>query len=341
VYPMSQKEIKVGIAGLGRIGRLHAEIFNYHVDGAKLVSVMDVVENLAKNVADKLKVKWFTNYSTFLKDPELDAVVIATPTFLHKDMIIQAVEEGKHVFTEKPLTVTVSEAKEVIKAAEKAGVKLQVGYMRRFDYAYTNAKEKIEKGEIGKPLMFIGIARDPGAPPGWAADPSKSGGIFLDMLSHDFDMARWLMNSEVTQVYVNGGAYLYEEIKNKGDLDVVSINFVFSNNSLGVIHGSRKSVFGYDLRTEIMGSDGTIYVGALYDPFIASGVKTGLIYTGIQWFQKRFYDAYVEEDSHFIKSILSDETPLITGIDGLRAVQIAEACWKSFREGKPVKVELD
>lgn len=337
---MSKRNVGVGVAGLGRIGRLHAEIFSYNVKGANLVAVMDVVEDLARSVADKLNVKWYVDYSKLLKDPNVEAVVIATPTFLHKDMIIQALEAGKHVFSEKPLTTTVEEAKEVVRCVEKAGVKLQVGYMRRFDYAYRDAKERISKGEIGRPLLFLGIARDPGAPPGWAADPSKSGGIFLDMLSHDFDMARWLIGSEVTQVHVIGGAFLYDEIMEKGDLDVVSINFKFENKCLGMIHGSRKSVFGYDLRTEVMGSDGTIYVGAIYDPFMALGTKTGVRYGGIQWFQKRFYDAYVEEDNWFIRSIIEDKRPLVTEIDGLRVVQIAEACWRSFKEGRPVDVEL-
>jgi len=333
-------EIGIGVVGLGRIGRIHAEIFAYRVEGAKLVALMDVVEELAKSTANKFKVKWYTDYQKLLSDPEIDAVVIATPTFLHKDMIVQAAEYGKHIFVEKPLTVTVDEAKAALQAVSKAGVKMQVGYMRRFDYAYKSAKERIGKGEIGEPLVFVGIARDPGAPPGWAAEPGKSGGIFLDMLSHDFDMARWLMSAEVKEVYVLGGAYLYEEIKEKGDLDVVTINIKFDNKAIGIIHGSRKSVFGYDLRTEVMGTEGTLYVGTLQDPMFAQGKSEGLVYKGVQWFWKRFYDAYVEEDQSFISAVREDKEPLVTGIDGLRAVEIAEACWRSYREKKPVEVSL-
>ena len=339
------KKVGIIVVGLGRIGRLHAEVFRTKVENAKLIAVVDVNENVARSVAESLGVKYYTDYEKALKDPEVNAVCICTPTFLHKDMVIAAAEEGKHIFCEKPLTVTSDEAKECINKARKAGVKLQVAYMRRFDYAYKQAKEKIEKGEIGEPIIFISIARDPAPPPGWAADPSKSGGIFLDMLSHDFDMARYLIASEVKEVFVQGGNYLkgpgYDELKQKGDLDVVSIQFKFENGVLGYIHGSRKSAFGYDLRTEVLGTEGTVYVGCTADTMFSIGTKAGLTYYGIAWFMKRFYDAYVEEDKHFINCIIEDKEPMVSGIDGLRAVQIAEACWKSYREGKPVEVAYD
>lgn len=333
---------KVGIAvvGLGRIGRLHAEILRFKVEGAELVAVGDVLEEIAKSVASRLGVKYYLSYDELLKDDAIEAVAIATPTFLHKDMIIKAAEAGKHIFVEKPLTVTSEEAKEVIQAVRKAGVKLQVGYNRRFDYAFRKAKKAIEEGKLGKLIAFLSVARDPGAPPGWAADPKKSGGIFLDMLSHDFDMARWLMNAEVTEVYVVGGNYIHEEIKEKGDLDVVTINFKFSNGAQGMIHGTRKFPYGYELRTEVFGTEGVVYIGDNKDNMYSIGVKEGLIYHGAPWFERRFYDAYVEELKHFIDVIVNDKEPLVTGVDGLRATQIAEACWKSFKEGKPAKVEL-
>ena len=332
------KKLGFGVVGLGRIGRIHAEIIKFKIDEAKLVAVCDISKELATSVAGKFGVKAFTNYDEMLKDPEIDAVVIATPTFLHKDMIIKALENKKHVFVEKPITVTSSEAKEVVAAVRRYSMKLQVGYMRRFDYAYKNAKKIIDEGKIGKPITFISIARDPGAPPGWAADPKLSGGIFLDMLSHDFDMARWLMSSEVVEVYVIGGNYIYEEIKAKGDLDVVSINFKFSSGAQGIIHGSRKSAFGYDLRTEVLGTEGTVYVGSNIDNMFSCGLKEGIMYQGIPWFERRFYDAYVEELKHFINAVLKDEEPLITAEDGLKVVQIAEACWKSVKEGKPISI---
>ena len=333
--------IGVGLVGLGRIGRLHAEIIKYRLENAELVAVSDVVEEIARSVGDKLKVKWYTDYDKMLEDERVDAVVISVPTFLHKDMILEAVKRNKHVFVEKPMTVTVDEAKEVLNAVRKYNVKLQVGYNRRFDYAYRNAKKYIVEGRIGKPIAYLAVARDPSAPPRWAADPSKSGGIFLDMLSHDFDMARYLFDTEVVEVFVVGGNYIYEELKSKGDLDVVSIAFKFANGAQGIIHGTRRFPYGYELRTEVYGSEGVVYVGSNKDDMLALGTKQGLTYFGAPWFIKRFYDAYVDELKAFIESIIHDKEPPVNTIDGLRAVQIAEACWESYRRGVSVRVRLD
>ena len=334
-------KVGFGVVGLGRIGRLHSEILKVKIENAELIAVCDVIKELAESVSKSLSVKWYTDFEEMLKDPKVDAVVISTPTFLHKDMIIKAAEYGKHVFVEKPLTVTVQEAKDVARAVKRYGIKLQVGYNRRFDYAYRKAKKDIEEGRIGKPIAFISIARDPGAPPGWAADPKLSGGIFLDMLSHDFDMARWLIGSEVKEVFVLGGNYIHEEIKRKGDLDVVSIVFSFDNNVQGIIHGTRKFPYGYELRTEVYGTEGIVYVGSNVDNMYSLGVKEGLIYHGAPWFEKRFYDAYVEELRSFTESIIKDIEPLVTLEDGLRVIEIAEACWESVRNGKKVSVRRE
>ncbi len=328
----------VAVAGLGRIGRLHAEIIKVWVKDAELVAVVDVIESLAKSVGESFNVKWYTDYDKALRDPRVDAVIIAAPTFLHRDMIVKAAEAGKHVFVEKPLTVTSEEAEEVRQAVEKHHVKLQVGYNRRFDYAYRKARKDIEDGVIGKPLAYLAVARDPDAPPGWVADPKLSGGIFLDQLSHDFDMARWLMRDEIVEVHVVGGAYIHESVKEKGDLDVVSIVFKFANGAQGFVHGTRKFPYGYELRTEVFGDKGVIYVGTNRDELYARGTKDGLTYFGAPWFVKRFYDAYVNELTSFVKAVLEDKEPECTVVDGLRAVQIAEACWRSVREGRPVRV---
>ncbi|RLG83308.1 MAG: hypothetical protein DRO39_08600 [Thermoprotei archaeon] len=332
------RPIGLGVAGLGRIGRLHAEIARFRLEGARLVAVNDVIEGLAMSTGEKLGVKHYTEYDRMLRDPDVDAVIIATPTFLHREMVLRALEEGKHVFVEKPLAVTVGEALDIVGAARRSGLKVQVGYMRRFDYAYRRAKRTIESGGVGRPLVFIGIARDPTAPPGWAADPRRSGGIFLDMLSHDFDLARWLLGSEVEEVFVLGGSYIYEELREKGDLDVVSIVFRVGE-AQGYIHGARKNVFGYELRTEVYGTEGTVYVGVPEDPMFAHGTSQGVTRPGIGWFERRFYDAYVEELQSFVRSIAEDREPEVTVIAGARAVEIVEVCWRSFRVDRPVRVE--
>lgn len=331
--------IGVGVVGLGRIGRIHAEIAKFRVDNARLVAVADSIEGLARGVGESLGVEWYTSYEKMLRNESVDAVIISTPTFLHREMILRAVEEGKHVLVEKPMTVTVGEALDVVSRVSKAGVKLQVGYMRRFDYAFKRAKEAIDSGSIGRVISYIAMVRDPGAPPGWAADPTKSGGIFLDMLSHDFDMARWLASSEVSEVYVAAGNYLFEEIREKGDLDVANIVFKFESGASGVIHAARKSTYGYDLRVEVYGSEGTVFVGSRIDPNYSLGTREGVTYQGASWFEKRFYDAYVAEQNHFIKCIVNDEKPLVNEVDGYRVVEVAEALWRSYRESRPVAVE--
>jgi len=302
--------------------------------------VQDIVEGIARSMGEKLGVKYYVDYGRLLRDSEVDAVIIATPTFLHRDMVIEAAEAGKHVFVEKPLAVRVKESLDILSYVRKRGVKLQVGYMRRFDAAYRRARQVIEEGGIGKPTMFVSIARDPAPPPGWGSDPSKSGGIFLDMLSHDFDLARWLVGSEISEVYVVGGNYIYEELRKTGDLDVVSILFKFMNGAQGFIHGARRCAFGYDLRTEVYGSEGVVYIGSYEDNMFAHGDSRGITKKGVAWFERRFYEAYVEELKSFVKAVLDDKEPEVTVLDGLRAVEIAEACWRSFRERKPVKVEM-
>jgi len=331
------KSVGFLVVGLGRIGRLHAELLRYKVDNARLVAVCDVIEPLAKEVASKLGVKYYTNLDKALQDPEIEAVVIATPTHLHKEMCIKALESGKHVFVEKPLAPNSQDAKDIVKTVEKTKYKFMVGYMRRFDKYYKRAKNIISQGDLGRVIAFISIARDPQPPPGWASDPKLSGGIFLDQLSHDFDIARWIVG-EIKEVYVIGGNYISEEIRAKGDLDVVSIAIKFENGSQGLIHGARRNAFGYDLRTEIYCEKGTIYIGNPIDNMYALGTERGISFDGIPWFEKRFYEAYIEELRDFVKSILEDREPSVTVYDGLRAVEIAEACWKSVKSGKPVEL---
>ncbi|MEB3859695.1 MAG: Gfo/Idh/MocA family oxidoreductase, partial [Desulfurococcales archaeon] len=168
-----------------------------------------------------------------------------------------------------------------------------------------------------------------------------SGGIFLDMLSHDVDMARWLMGDEVKRVYARGGNYLVEDIRETGDLDFAEILIEFSRGEKGFIQGARRNAFGYDLRTEVYGTKGTVYVDTRLDPALALASREGIRYRGVSWFEKRFYEAYVAEIESFAEAITEDKKPLIDGVDGYRAVKIAEACWESHRKGEPVNVDYE
>ncbi|MCE4611484.1 MAG: Gfo/Idh/MocA family oxidoreductase [Desulfurococcales archaeon] len=333
------KPLRFAVAGLGRIGRLHARLIKCCVEGAELALVVDAVEELARRVGAELRVDWETSYEKALEKGGVDAVVIATPTFLHKDMILEALERGVHVFVEKPMTRTVSEALEVVKAVSRAGRVLQVGYMRRFDPAFSKAKKSIEDGVVGEPISYVTIVRDPQPPPGWAADPSKSGGMFLDMLSHDFDMARWLLSDEVAEVYVVAAARVSKGAAEYGDVDVANIVFKTSKGRMGAIHAARKSPYGYDLRVEVYGTKGVVAVGDKVDNTFHLGLEDGVVYGGIAWFEKRFHDAYIAELEHFVASVREEKKPLVNEVDGYRVVEIAESLWRSYRENKPVTIE--
>ncbi|MEM2739191.1 MAG: Gfo/Idh/MocA family oxidoreductase [Candidatus Bathyarchaeia archaeon] len=327
--------VRYAVIGLGRIGRLHCETLRSRIDEAELAAVCDLSEDLARSMGERFRTVWHSDYSRILVDPSIDAVIVATPTFTHKSIVLEALKEGKHVFVEKPLAPSSGEAREIVSAARGSHLKVMVGYQRRFDPAYREAKRRIEEGVIGRPVCFIDIARDPQPPSGWAADPRLSGGIFADMLTHDFDIARWLLGLEASKVYVSGGNLFYSDLKVLGDLDFVNIMLEFEGGVQGFIQGCRRSVYGYDLRTEILGTDGTISIGCNFDYSFYYGTSEGIRFHGAPWFERRFYEAYVEELRSFTEAILSDSTPQVTVEDGYKALCIADACWRSFR-GKSI-----
>jgi predicted dehydrogenase len=326
------------VVGLGRIGRIHAENLRYRVKGAELIAVVDIVEDIAKNVGGSLKIRWYTDYIKALDIEKPDAVIIATPTHLHKEEIIEAAKRSINIFTEKPLAPNLNDAMEIYNTVKKYGVKLQIGFQRRFDSIYQKAKKLINDGIIGKPIAFVAIVRDPEPPPSWARDPKISGGMFADQLSHDFDIARHLLNDEIIEVYVVGDSYIYEDMKALGDPDAAAIIFKTSRGLHGVIHATRRFPYGYELRNEVYGTEGVIYIGTNRDESFAYGVKQGLIYLGAPFFEKRWGEAYLEEIKAFIQSIQTNTEPQVTVIDGLKAAQIADACWHSYKEKKPIKI---
>jgi len=330
--------IRVCVVGMGRAGKIHAENFLNKIEGARLVGIADPVEPVAKQAGQKLGVPYWLDYKEALKAKDLDALVICTPSYVHLEQIVEAARAGKHVLCEKPLVLNSGEAEEALQAVEKEGVKLQVGYVRRFDKYYSEAKKRIEAGEIGKPLLFKNTARDPFLPSGWITDPSLSGGIFLDMLSHDFDMARWLMGKEVKEVEVRGGAWLYEEARKKGDQDTVGVLLTFENEGIGLLEGCRKCAYGYDLRTEVVGSEGVLMVGSPYDLNLSVGKDEGITPKKAKWFWERFEKAFLLEDRHFIECIGRDKEPLVGGIDGKKALEISIASRQSLKEGKPINL---
>jgi inositol 2-dehydrogenase len=335
---LSKNMIKVCVVGMGRAGKIHAENFLNKIEGAKLVGVVDPIESIAKQSSQKLGVPYWLDSKAAIKAKAFDALVICTPSNTHSRLIVEAAGTGKHILCEKPLALSLTEAEEALKSVKSEGIKLQVGYVRRFDKYYSEAKQRIDEGEIGNPLIFKNTARDPFLPSGWIADPSLSGGIFLDMLSHDFDLARWLMGKEIKEVEARGGAWFYEEAKEKGDQDLVGIMLVFEKEGIGIVEGCRKCAYGYDLRTEVVGSEGALMVGSPYDLNFSIGKREGITPRKAQWFWERFEEAFLLEDKHFIECISKDKEPLVSGLAGKKALEIALAARQSLKEGKPINL---
>ena len=332
-------KIGVGVIGLGNAGMLHAAILKHEVPEAKLVCVSDVSERVASETGQQLEVDGIVGHQELLERDDVDAVVIAVPTQLHMSMLLSALEAGKHAFVEKPLARSLEEARDAIRKVSTSDLVVQVGYMRRFDEAYSEAKSRIDEGLIGRPILYRAVAHDPSPPTGWATDPGLSGGIFYDMLSHDFDMARHLMRSEVSTAYAVGSCMLYTDIGNKGDYDTASALLTFESGAHGYVEGVRKSTYGYDLRTEVVGSEATVSVGNMGDSVITFADKQGIKQRGLRWFMGRFRQAFVDEDRNFIKSIMAHSPPKVSILDGLKAIEIAEACRTSVGTMKPVSLK--
>lgn len=332
-----QKHITVGIIGAGRIGKLHAENITYHVPGVKIKTVSDIYCDSIRDWAHNLGIENVSSdYRDIVNDPDIDAVLICSSTDTHSEFIIKAAKSRKHVFCEKPVDLDVSRIKKVLEEVEKAGIKFQVGFNRRFDHNFKRVHDLVKEGKIGTPHVIKITSRDPEPPP---VDYVKvSGGIFLDMTIHDFDMARYLSGSEVTEVFARGAVLVDQSIGDAGDVDTAIVTLKFENGALGVIDNSRKAVYGYDQRVEVFGSEGCITVSNDTPNTAVLSNAEGV--TGEKpkyFFLERYKDSYIDEVISFFDAIRTGgETP-VTGIDGLKPVIIGLAAKKSLLENRPVK----
>lgn len=330
-----KEHIRCAVLGLGRLGYWHAENLAARVKGANLLSVADPFGNQAEKVARELGVeRWTKNPDEVFQDPTIDAVIIATPTSTHAEMIEKAAEHGKHIFIEKPLTSNLEEADRVIQAIRKNNVYCQVGFMRRFDSAYMEAHRRIQAGDIGTPLYFKGVSRDPGSPP--EEFIKNSGGIFLDMSIHDYDIARFLLNSNVTSIVSHGNILMHSFMEKYQDADQTITYLTFESGAAADIETSRNAFYGYDIRGEVIGSEGSIIIGSLRYHDVQILTKRGSTHDIIPAFPERFKDAYLNEIHHFIDCLKSNEKPSVTEMDGKIALEIAYAAKKSFETEKKV-----
>ena len=329
--------IKMGVIGLGRMGQLYTNLLSSQINGAKLYAVAEIHEQARSRVAGEFDItRAFADFHELLALPELDAVIIATPTSTHHDLVVAAAEAGKAILCEKPLALTLAETRSAQEAVARAQVPLQVGFMRRFDAAYQKAKTLIDSGQIGFPVTFKSLSRDPFCPRPEYADPAKSGGLILDMAIHDFDLARWLMSSEVERVTAEGNTLVCKVLESVGDIDNALINMRFVSGALGNIEVSRNAFYGYHIRTEILGSEGAVTVGVhQYTPVLLL-TRAGAQHDITPYLMERFGDAYRKQLQHFVDCLTNGQPLLVSGADALAAYEIGVAATRSFQTGRPI-----
>jgi scyllo-inositol 2-dehydrogenase (NAD+) len=331
------KKINVGLIGVGRMGRVYADDLAYRVPQANLLAAADINPDAEAHVRALGVPRWYPHYQDLIGDRDIDAVAVVTPTSTHREIIVAAARAGKAVFCEKPLSVSLDEAREVERVVDETGVFFHMGFMRRFDRGYRAAKEKIEQGVIGTPVLFKASSRDPFRPSLEYLDPRHSGGIMIDMGIHDIDLARWMMG-EVASVYTVGGALAYPEVSEVGDIDNAVATLTFEGGALGVIDVSRSGVYGYDIRAEILGTKGTLKVGYLRETPVLVLNKEGVTHDTVPYFMERFERAYVDQLQNFIDHLQRGLPPAITCADGVADLEVAHAATLSFKEKRPVSL---
>jgi predicted dehydrogenase len=306
--------------------------------GARLVGVADVNLERARAVAAELGVESYPSVEALVSRADLDAVIISSPPRFHLGAIEAAAAAGKHIFCEKPLALTVEEAGAALQAVRKAGTFLQVGHMRRYDPAYAEAKKRIDAGEIGRVIIFKSIGRDPESSPQAAAQTAINGTLFHDSSSHDFDMARWLTGDEIVEVHAYGGVLAMPEMKEFEAFDSGVINLRFAGGAIGNVESFMHAQYGYDVRTEIVGTKGTLQVGYQQQTPLVSLTRSGKCQDLLTHWRVRFAEAYRREMIDFAQSVREGRTPRVTGHDGRQSVAVAVAAVQSQREGRPVRV---
>lgn len=335
------EELTIGIIGAGRIGKLHAENV-IKMPKIKLKGISDIYIDGITEWAQKLGIENVTvDYKDILHDPDIQAVLICTSTDTHTQIIIEAAKAGKHIFCEKPISFDIKETKEALKAVEESGVKMQVGFSRRFDHNFKRVRDLVNAGKIGEPHILKITSRDPEPPT--REYIQVSGGMFFDQTIHDFDMARYLIDSDVEEVYVKGAVLIDPIFREYDDVDTAVTVLTFKNGAIGIIDNSRKAVYGYDQRVEVFGSKGSVSVENDYPNSAQLSTNEGVYQDKPTFFfLERYTDSFIEEMKVFFDSILNDRPIPVSGFDALQAELIALAAKKSLFEKRPVKIhEVD
>ncbi|MFX0036691.1 MAG: inositol 2-dehydrogenase [Candidatus Hermodarchaeota archaeon] len=333
------KRFTVGVIGAGRIGKIHIENLLRKISDVNVKVVADIkIDNELKQWAGEMgEFKLTTNPNEIFDDPKIDVVVICSSTDTHAEFIKEAAKAKKQIFCEKPIDTNVKRIKETLSVVKETGVKLMIGFNRRFDRNFMRCYESVASGQIGEPQIVKITSRDPAPPP---IDYIKvSGGIFLDMTIHDWDMARFQADSEVEEVYATGAVLIDPEIGKAGDIDTAVAVLKFENGAIGIIDNTRQAVYGYDQRVEVFGSKGCVVADN-------EATNTVRIYTAEctnidkipYFFMERYMESYSTELKNFFDCLRKNEDPKPNGEDGLQNILVALAAKKSYEENRPVKI---
>lgn len=336
------KLLQIGMIGAGRIAQAHAATVAYRISNAQLAAVTDPVTSAVEALAAKFRIPTIApSYQAILADPQIDAILICSPTDTHAEIMKAAARAGKQIFCEKPIALTLAATDDALQVVNASGVKLQLGFNRRFDANYARVRKAITSGEIGAPQIMHIISRDPAPPP--IAYVKSSGGIFLDMTIHDWDMARFLSGSEIDEVYVQGGVTVDPAIGAAGDIDTHVTLLRFASGLIGTIDNCRQAVYGYDQRVEVLGTKGAIQTENNYpNNSVISGAASIHRDLPLNFFMERYMDSYAAEIMAFVDAVLNDKPTPVTGHDGRMALLVGLAAQKSYLEKRPVKVaEMD
>ncbi len=332
------KKVKIGIIGAGRIGQVHAKSISGSISGAEIVAISDPYLDGAKKAADQFGIpEAYTNYQQILQNAAIDAVLICSPTNTHADIAMEAAKAGKHIFCEKPIDTSVEKILETQRTIQAAGVKMQIGFNRRFDHNFRRIRTLTEEGKLGEVQIVKITSRDPEPPS--AEYAQNSGGMFLDMTIHDFDMACYQAGSPVEEVFAAGTVTVDPEIGKAGDIDTAIVTLRFANGALGVIDNCRQAVYGYDQRVEVFGTKGA----AAAENDTPTNVKLSTqeaVFSDkpLYFFLERYMQSFTDELQAFVDAIRYDQPVPVSIEAGLEPIRIAIAANKSMLENRPVKI---
>ncbi|EGB1283379.1 D-chiro-inositol-2-dehydrogenase IolG2 [Salmonella enterica subsp. enterica serovar Yoruba] len=336
------KKLRCGVIGLGRVGKMHVENM-YLLPQLDIICAADYfIEEMSDWLYSVNITSGYKNYQELLQRDDIEAVFIFTSTDMHEEIVTAAAQAGKHIFCEKPLSMNEDEqaSMAVLRKVKEKGVTLQVAFNRRFDPQFHEVFELVRSGKIGRPQMIKITSRDPDLLPHDLI--KRIGGLIFDFTMHDFDMARFMMQDEVSEVYVKGNALIDPSLKNIDDVDTLAVMLTFRNGGYALIDNSRRAVYGYDQRVEVFGSEGMAYADNVSESTVkVFNSQHCIMKNPLPDFTVRYREAYRTEILHFIDSVLHHTPVVCTGEDALLAQRIAIAAQQSLKSGLPVKITSD